>query len=176
MSKITKEEVYKAAMELDATGIKPSVVKIREKIGKGSFSTITKFLSEWEPQGAASDIPPVPESLEALLPSIWGVCFDHAQAHFEAELLKKDMQIETLTSENEYLQKAFDEADASLDALSDTAHGMKIENIALKEQVKDLTGYIRGLKDSAAKPKDATKPKKKEPQTGEEKHAAPGPA
>lgn len=47
MSVSTQERVFQAADELLAQGVKPSQQLIREKIGRGSATTIHRALNEW---------------------------------------------------------------------------------------------------------------------------------
>lgn len=44
---VTREEIFQVADELFAQGINPTQVKIRERLGKGSYATINKYLREW---------------------------------------------------------------------------------------------------------------------------------
>ncbi|MEZ8028593.1 DNA-binding protein [Enterovibrio norvegicus] len=47
--KVTKELVFDLATMLSVEGIKPTVIEIRQRNdGSGSFSTISKYLKEWE--------------------------------------------------------------------------------------------------------------------------------
>ena len=50
MARITKESVFEAADKLDSQGQEPSVIAIRDAIGSGSFSTVSKWLKEWRGQ------------------------------------------------------------------------------------------------------------------------------
>ena len=54
MSQITYQAVAKICNHLKATGDKPSVRKIREKIG-GSFTTITEHLQKWRHETQLSE-------------------------------------------------------------------------------------------------------------------------
>ena len=45
---ITQEDVFNAAQEIVAQGEQPAVLKVHSLLGRGSFSTITKYLRVWE--------------------------------------------------------------------------------------------------------------------------------
>jgi hypothetical protein len=48
---VTKTKVFLAAKELAATGVMPTIVKIREQLkGKGSDTTIHRYLTDWKEQ------------------------------------------------------------------------------------------------------------------------------
>lgn len=59
----TKEAVWVAAASLDATGVTPNVVLIRERVG-GSFSTIQKHLRSWQADRAAAQAVAVPAEID----------------------------------------------------------------------------------------------------------------
>lgn len=64
---ITENEVIAAAETLQAAGIKITILAVREKLGRGSFTTVKKFLDRWqsstEPEQQQQPVPPQLESL-----------------------------------------------------------------------------------------------------------------
>lgn len=54
---ITRDEVFRTADALKAEGVRPSAMKIRDRLGRGSASTIQPWLVEWR---AAPAQPPTP--------------------------------------------------------------------------------------------------------------------
>jgi chromosome segregation ATPase len=117
--RITREEVHAAAHKLNGQGIKPSTLKIREMLGKGSYTTIGKHLEDWTAPDteAAAEAPDVPEALQALLPQIWQACYGEAQAILQAQA---DELLAQLTETRESLslaQKATDEAEEQIEQL-----------------------------------------------------------
>jgi len=64
---ITENEVIAAADALQAAGMKITILAVREKLGRGSFTTVKKFLDRWqssaEPQQQQQPVPPQLESL-----------------------------------------------------------------------------------------------------------------
>lgn len=49
-AKISRENVFKVADQLQIKGIKPTVAKVHEKLGGGSTTTVHKYLSDWKAQ------------------------------------------------------------------------------------------------------------------------------
>ena len=83
---ISKEQVYEAAAALREEGISPTVQAVRERIGSGSFSTISGHLADWKAEHAAqgpADIPPIPEKVQAAFAQIWATAARSAHAQTE---------------------------------------------------------------------------------------------
>lgn len=105
----TRTATREAADQLLAEGIKPSVKLIRERLGRGSDTTIAGALKEWwqelaerlfEQQGR----PEVPEPLWEAVNSLWGAALEAAGKTFDAER----ESVETARD------KALEERDAAL--------------------------------------------------------------
>lgn len=47
---LKQEEVFQAAIEIERQGEEPSTKKIREHLGSGSLTTISKYLKLWQLQ------------------------------------------------------------------------------------------------------------------------------
>ena len=89
---ITFEDVVEATNALRAEGIKVSTLSVREKLGRGSFSTVKKFLDRLAAEGRSSAAaPPVPTQLE----SLW----NEAQRVANESLEQERIALETLASE-----------------------------------------------------------------------------
>jgi hypothetical protein len=43
-----KDKIFALCDELNATGIKPTLEKVRDALGGGSFSSINPILKEWK--------------------------------------------------------------------------------------------------------------------------------
>lgn len=118
MSRITREEVHHAAANLNAQGIKPSIIKVREILGKGSYSTIGKMLENWEaPESEAEEAPEVPEALQALLPQIWQACYGEAQAILQSQADELRNQLDEALESLKSAQDATDQAEALIEQL-----------------------------------------------------------
>lgn len=68
MARITKEDVWRVAKEIDAGGDKPSVIEVRKRLGAGSYTTITTALREWiKPEEDVAVVESVPDDLQTRL-------------------------------------------------------------------------------------------------------------
>lgn len=85
---VTKEAIFQAAQELDDEGRSVTVTTVREKLGKGSYTTITDALKEWhikQEQQQAVDVPETPEVLLRLTDRMWGEAWKVAHKAIEGE-------------------------------------------------------------------------------------------
>jgi chromosome segregation ATPase len=63
-SPVTYDDVKNAVQLLQISSEKISTIAIREKIGRGSFTTIRRHLDQWLAQKTPDSTPPVPQPLE----------------------------------------------------------------------------------------------------------------
>jgi predicted regulator of Ras-like GTPase activity (Roadblock/LC7/MglB family) len=107
---VTREMIWKSANELDAEGVKPTLVAVRKRVGGGSFTTISEAMAEWRlrrreaTQAAALEpLPPeVGERLGALAAEIWALArgaAEKALAGERAEMAVQDADRQTQLAE-----------------------------------------------------------------------------
>ncbi|TDO13832.1 DNA-binding protein [Halomonas ventosae] len=91
-SGVRYEDVQRAVDALLAKGEAPSVHKVREVLGTGSFTTISEHLREWRTRREENrDLPPprgMPEALQELAESLWEkaqASANEALAHYRQE-------------------------------------------------------------------------------------------
>jgi DNA repair exonuclease SbcCD ATPase subunit len=143
VSRVTKEEVFSKAAELDAKGVKVSVVKIRELLGRGSYSTITKFLEEWQAEEPeVIEAPEVPEAVAGLMPTIWQVCYAEAEKKFHAERQQRHTEIEQLRAELESTKAATDTLENDLEEATRDLENARALHADLIEQKQGLEKHI----------------------------------
>jgi chromosome segregation ATPase len=85
---ISKEQVYEVAAALRDEGIAPTVQIIRERLGTGSFSTISSGLSAWKVENAnriSVNIPSMPDKVQVAFQQAWASATRRAQQDVEAE-------------------------------------------------------------------------------------------
>lgn len=138
-ARLTEQDVHAACGEIAAQGERPTALKLLDELGRGSLTTITKYLNSWnatdEAQAIkAEELPTLvqlPEELskdgEELLKKIWNI----AKGIADSEL---DVQREALRQAEKDTQVRVEEAFAFSEA-----QAMKIERLeegfrALKEQ------------------------------------------
>ncbi|MBU0794199.1 MAG: DNA-binding protein [Alphaproteobacteria bacterium] len=88
---ITYEDVAGAAEALRAADTKVTILAIREKLGRGSFSTVKKHLDRWQSDEQLPTAMPVPAQLE----SLW----NEARRAAEAGLEQERQELERLAAE-----------------------------------------------------------------------------
>ena len=141
-SRLTEEDVHAACADIAAQGERPTALKLLDSLGRGSLTTITKYLNSWNQTEEAQTInaeslPAVVELPEALskdggdlLKKIWNI----AKGIADAEL---DVQREALRHAEKEAQTRVEEAFAFSEA-----QAIKIERLeegfrALKEQLDE---------------------------------------
>lgn len=157
---IDKPQVFEAAAALSEEGTRPTVQALRERIGSGSYSTISAHLAEWKAQHARpvnENIPPIPEGVQSAFARVWATAAKAAQDTLaqqrEAfEVLRREMdseradmaaEIKRLEAVLEEQARSGEKLTAEVDALKRDGQGraeevtaLKIENTRLEEQRK----------------------------------------
>lgn len=95
---ITRAKVFKAADELVANGATPTWANVREHLGKGSFTTIGKWLKEWQVSpDRHSGGPPVPDALKVALQrfgeELWALALKEAVIALAAPSRGREMPL-----------------------------------------------------------------------------------
>lgn len=133
------EDVQRAIDALLAKGEAPSVHKVREVLGTGSFTTISEHLREWRTRREESrDLPPphgMPEALQELAESLWEkaqASASEALAHYREEA---EGRVETAREAAGEASRRAEDAEQRESAL--TAHLARTEQ-RLEEQSGEL--------------------------------------
>jgi len=138
--RLTEEEVHAACVEIAAQGERPTALTLLDKLGRGSLTTITKYLNTWnatdEAQAIKAEALPavvkLPEELskdgEDLLKRMWNI----AKGIADEEL---DIQREALKQAEQANQLKVEEAFAFSEAQS-----MKIDR--LEESLAELNAEL----------------------------------
>jgi len=116
---ITQTQVYEAASALLDEGTSPTVQSVRERIGSGSYTTITNHLAEWRKEHAGqapADILDIPEKVQGAFRQVWSAASLAAQANVETqrqalEAMRREMDKERvdMTAEIDRLETALEE-------------------------------------------------------------------
>ena len=121
MARITKQDVWRVASEIDAGGDKPSVLEVRKRLGAGSYTTITAALREWVKPGSdeeeqVDDIPEeVSNRVEQFGADLYAMVYRIAQEQFDAQRLEYEIRIKALEAEKAEVVQIADATEAALD-------------------------------------------------------------
>lgn len=131
---LTREEIFNAASEIFATGKNPTQAVVRAKLGKGSFSTISKYLAEWREQQTDVEAlnqseEEMPDEARSLLKRFYGT----VRAYVESTVVFD--QTSTLETENENLKESLKDYEATKNEL----HGMRFAYSESQDRLEQTT-------------------------------------
>lgn len=167
---ITETDVHTAADELVAAGERPTVDRIRARLGTGSPNTVTRWLETWwrrlaprlDAHRAQQAIPELPAPVSRLAQQLWeqavGIAQTDAEQAVAHERLQLDAQRRDLESrEGErqaQLQDAAAAADQARQALAVAEQrlaDLQRANDLQVEQIRDLSGQRSSLEARGAR-------------------------
>jgi chromosome segregation ATPase len=100
--RVREEEVRQAADALLLDGDRPTVERVRQRLGRGSPNTIALFLDRWWTQLGArlrdlpgQELPGVPPAVSSALVSLWSSAIDEARGLLKDTLAAQSAEIET---------------------------------------------------------------------------------
>ena len=116
---ITKEQVFNAADSLLDEGTAATVQNVRDRIGSGSFTTISSHLAEWKDAHAGqvpANLPDIPEKVNAAFRQVWATAARTAQEDMDTqrqalEAMRREMEQDKAEAEGEIerLEQALEE-------------------------------------------------------------------
>lgn len=160
---ITREQILETANQLASENIKPTQTNVRERLGGGSFTTISEVLREWRQeqetvtQLQAVVIPHhITERTQTLMAQIWETAqaiaserlanereaLAHKEALINAEIDESNKIIETLENEQAELT-------AQLDTLNNDNSLLNTKNNELENLTNSLKTQLQAEKDRA---------------------------
>lgn len=148
---ITKEQIFKVADELRAAGITPTLVAVRDKLGGGSFSTISPAMAEWwqrqaEKQARLGESIPhhLAERLGDFGAELWSAALESANGRLVSEraaLEATRVQLETAQREAaelaDHLSAELDQANNRIVALDTAEQKARKEADTLRAQITE---------------------------------------
>jgi hypothetical protein len=113
--RVTEAEVHEAMREIDAEGKKVTAPEIRSRLGRGSFTTITKYMQSYdaEPDDGPDDYPDPPIAAVNVL---WRAAYGEAWKLYDIALKQARDRIAELNDTERQLTKALDDMSTMLDA------------------------------------------------------------
>ena len=163
---ITVEQIHETADKLQAQGIKPTQIAVREMLGGGSFSTIADGLRTWRAeqdttaQLAEVVLPQeIAERSHTLTAQIWETAqqlandrlvkereiLEHKQAIMVDEVEQAQAVVKTLESEQAELLTQLDQLNAQLVTLKET---LELNNVELSSSEQRATALDQRLQQS----------------------------
>ena len=133
MARITKQDVWRVASEIDSGGDKPTVLEVRKRLGAGSYTTITAALREWVKPGSEeeTEVDEVPESVaekvEQFGVDLYGMIYRIVQEQFYEQRAEYDSRIKSLECEKAELVQIADTTESSLDEANTMLEKVKAE-------------------------------------------------
>lgn len=142
---ITKQDVWQVANEINAEGLKPSVVEVRRRLGSGSYTTITAALKEWvEPGSEDLEQIPVPNEFQERVSQAGADLFELAMKIANEQLQKER---EAWAVEREQLEAERNEAIRLADALANDLDLAKVQAEEKADSMKDEVELLRAGRD-----------------------------
>jgi chromosome segregation ATPase len=139
-----KNKIFAICEELQKNGVKPTLEKVREALGGGSFSTINPILKEWKEQQSTSEQPSLelpPEAMQAVSQAaalIWKIASDKS-----TELTNSiKTEFETLLKE---ANAEKEEALKEIARLEQTAAKLSGDNESQAQQISALNLQLQKL-------------------------------
>lgn len=85
---VTKEDVIVICDQLQAEGVTPTSTRIRKQLGRGSLSTVVRYLKEWQAGSSpdASEALQIPAGLMSIVESFGRQAWEHAVGSAEEAL------------------------------------------------------------------------------------------
>lgn len=169
MAKITRDDVWRVASEIDAGGDKPTVLEVRKRLGAGSYTTITAALREWVKPEADNvpEIEPMPadvaDRIEQFGAELYAIVARIAAEKFEAERQEYEQRIKVIQAERDEAVQLADVTDAALEQASGRIEELQralsqavADSKLWESRVGDLTlDKERALLDAATARQDA---------------------
>lgn len=126
---IEKQDVFGAADEILAGGKEPTIQAIREKLGTGSLTTISKHLKDWQASKRnQSPIAKAPLAFELAAQNLWTLAFREAE-----RLLQAQREALALDQQRWEEEKKF---------FSGEVERLEIEKISQEKKIKELSDSL----------------------------------
>lgn len=138
MALVTREAVFSAADALTEAGIRPTLQKVRDEVGGGSFSTLSKFMEEYRAEQQAKAVPmkePAPDAmrdkLDGFLSELWASAMSMANAR--------------LATEREAMDVARNELERAQGEALELADQVSLENEQLQSKILEQAEMVKAF-------------------------------
>ncbi len=138
---VNREEVYVAADRLFAEGTTPTAGAIKESIGKGNYSTISRFLHAWQKdphRRTKNQLPPPPEVISQGLNHVWSQAWLLGQQEVLQERQNSEYLHLGIENEKQEMLSEISRLEALLEAQKLGIDGFGQERAAFEKQLDNL--------------------------------------
>ncbi len=126
---ITKEKIHEIAAQLDKDGERPTLARIRKRLGGGSFTTITEAMKQYrDDKVVPAQVVAIPDEVTAATTTVWQLAQKAAQAQLEDER-------KVLATDREDMAKKADDMESQVEALNATIQSNEQAVSTLREQL-----------------------------------------
>ena len=143
MAGVTEDKIWAAAEAIDAEGKNATNAAVRERLGSGSFTTISASMKRWRVRKAAAAAPkvePIPDQLSEVVQTAMSQIWSHAIKTAESRLDEAKAQLEVQRAELERgRQEAQEFAELLDNQLEDAKSELQAERKARGSLEDDLT-------------------------------------
>ena len=142
--RLTREIVLEAADALYEEGEQPSTVKVFQRIGRGSMTTIQKYLKEWRPEAGSGEkesveMPPeVRDAVGRFAFEMWRRLWAVTQGELEA--VRRNATDEVTRVQGEFAQMA-----EMIDSLQGKLEEVTGNRDSLRDQFEKVQGELREM-------------------------------
>ena len=148
---ITYEDVENAANDLEKSGEKTTIAKIREKLGSGSYTTITRHLKTWQSKKDKEILVEMPDSLSE---SIKTMMCDVWKEAVKATHQKSTEEINLIEDEKRKKEELLEEAEKEIEKLETTIENIEKNTQKQTRELAELSQINVKMKFSSEKKED----------------------
>ncbi len=145
---ISREQIFEAAGALQEEGTPATVQAVRERLGSGSYTTITRHLDDWRKEHAGqapANIPDIPDKVMGAFQQVWATAAKAAQDEVETqrqalEAMRREMAKAQadMAAEIQRLEQALEETGRKAEGLERELEAERRGRAAAEQQAMDL--------------------------------------
>lgn len=149
---ITYQDVKTAIDEIMAEGLNPTIAGLRERLGTGSFSTISEHLKHWRQEQhekpTATARTPAPDALSGLMQNLWVQAKDEANKELAEYKAKIEQELRSALEEKNQALKAALDTEGKNRWLEDKNTQLQNECLNQQQEVGRLQAKVEQLDES----------------------------
>jgi Plasmid replication region DNA-binding N-term len=146
---ITKQKILQVADAIDAAGINPTIVAVRDALGSGSHSTISPVMKEWRAKKAAKNAPiqvTAPQTITDLLcgigSEVWSAALELANGRLSAEREALEVVRRQLEAERAEAAELADHLSIELESMKATRSAQDADLTSLRKALEDRDAAV----------------------------------